>query len=177
MATRRKRSLRLRRGAFALGVLGAIVLAFAGRLPAGGGPLGLDLALATGPTGELSVAPSGAVAAVEGITPGSGSLSATVSLLNQTDAQLVVRVRARVTIGDPLRALHFELSGDRGTLYSGTLAGLDSFTRGGLVLAPHAIGRLRVHAWVPPGAPAGWQGRSERVTLDYSSSVAGSQRR
>ena len=177
MATRKKTIRWLRRCAFAAGVAAAIAVLVAGRVPARGGALGLDVALATGPTGELAVAPSGTVASADGLAPGAGSLSATVSLLNQTDARLVVHVRALPSVADARNALRVELSGAHGTVYSGTLARLASFTRGGVVIAPHAIGRLHIRAWLPPAAPGGWQGRSEKLTLGYSSSVDGSARR
>ena len=158
---------RARRVAFAAGVAAALALALAGRVPAGSGPLPLDLTVATGGTGELATNPSGRVADAEGLLPGSGSLAGQVQLMNETDAPLLVHVSARPTVLDASGSIHVELRGVAGVVYSGTLAGLSRFSRGALALAPRRIGTLSLRAWLPRGAASGWSGRSVSVSLEY----------
>jgi hypothetical protein len=162
----------LRRGAFAAGLVAAVTLALLGRVPAGGQPLALDATVTSGPTGELAVTPAGPVASATGLEPGSGGLSGTVTLTNQTDARLAVRVRVRPSIADADAALHVRV----GDLYSGTAGGLRTFSRRSLTLEPHATTTLSVEAWLPPAAPDGWEGRSLELPLEYGTAIDGRRR-
>ena len=163
----------LRRGAFAAGLVAAATLALLGRVPAGAEPLALDATVTSGPTGELAVTPAGPVAVASGLAPGSGRLSGRVTLTNQTDATLAVRVRMRASISDADGALRVRV----GDLYSGPVGGLREFSRRALTIAPHATATLDVEGWLPAAAPEGWEGRSLMLPLEYGTSIGGKERR
>jgi hypothetical protein len=166
----------LRRGAFAAGLVAAVTLALLGRLPAGGTPLGLDAMVTTAPTGELAVGPVGTVAAAAGLAPGDGALRGRVTLENQTDAAVAVRVRARPSIGDADAALQVRVAAGSDELYAGPAGGLRRFSARGLTIAPHARATVDISAWLPEGAAAGWRGRSVTLPLEYRSSIDGEGR-
>jgi hypothetical protein len=163
----------LRRGAFAAGLVAAATLALLGRVPAGAEPLALDATVTTGPTGELAVMPAGTVASATGLEPGSGRLGGRVTLTNQTDARLAVRVRMRPSIADADAALHVRV----GDLYSGPATGLRAFSRRAVSIAPHATTTLDVEGWLPDAAPDGWEGRRLKLPLEYGTSIDGKVRR
>jgi hypothetical protein len=167
----------LRRSAFAAGLVAAVTLVAIGRMPAGSGPLALDVAVTTGPTGELAVEPAGRVAAVTGLEPGGNSLHGRVTLQNQTDSPLAVRVRARPSISDADRALQVRLGGSAGDLYSGPAAGVRRFSRRPLLIEPRGSAIVDVAAWLPSGAREGWRGRDVTLALEYRTSVRGQVRR
>jgi hypothetical protein len=167
----------LRRAAFASGLVAAVTLVALGRIPAGSGPLVLNVDVTTAPTGELAVEPAGRVAAVTGLAPGGGALRGRVTLRNQTDAPLAVRVRARPSISDADISMQVTLSGSAGELYSGPAAGLRRFSRRALSLEPRGSAVVDVAASLPPGAPEGWRGRDVTLPLEYRTSVRGQVRR
>jgi hypothetical protein len=146
-------------------------------VPAGAGPLALDVTVTTGPTGELAVEPGGRVAAVTGLEPGRGSLRGRVTLRNQTDAALAVRVRARPSISDADHTLQVRLSGSAGDLYSGPAGGLRHFSRRALSIEPYGSATVDVAASLPSGARDGWRGRAVTLPLEYRTSVRGQVRR
>jgi hypothetical protein len=162
----------LRRGAFAAGLVAAVTLALLGRVPAGADPLTLEATVTTAPTGELAVAPAGPVAHATGLEPGSGRLSGSVTLTNQTDAELAVRVRMRPSIGDADAALQVRV----GDLYSGPAGGLRAFSPRAVTIAPHSAATLPVEAWLPAAAHDGWEGRSLELPLEYGTAIDGERR-
>jgi hypothetical protein len=171
MAVLPNRTKWLRRGAFAAGVVAALTLVALGRLPAAGGTLGLDATLTTQPTGELAVAPTGRVITAAGLEPGGGALTARIALANQVTAPVAVRVRARPSIADADAALRVRIRAGAVTLYDGPAGGLRQVSSSSVRIQPHGGTALDVRAWVPTGAPDGWQGRSVTLPLEYVTSV------
>src|SRR5919199_6342406 len=99
MATLPKRTpLWLRRAAFAAGFVAAATLVVLGRFAPARTPLGLDVTVTTSPTGELAVAPIGKVVDAGALAPGRGAAHGSITLSNQTSAELHVRLRAAPSI-------------------------------------------------------------------------------
>ena len=167
----------LRRGAFAAGLVAAVTVVVISRFPAAERtPLGLDVSLTTGPTGELAVAPVGTVGSARGLIPGHGLLQQQVTLENQTDAQLSVAIRARPSISDSDTAMRVRLTGPKGVLYDGPAAGMREYTQRSLRIAPHGSAPFVVAAWLPAGASEGWRGRSVTLPLMYRTKILGRAR-
>lgn len=167
----------LRRGALASGFIAALTLAWIGQMPPGTAALGLDATVTTGPTGQLAVAPVGRVVSVSGLRPGSGSLDAKVTVSNETDATLRIRVRARPSIADADRVLHVRFSEAARTLYDGPAGGMREFTAAALTIAPRGSAVLSVKAWLPAGSPGGWLGRGITLPIEYDTKQIGRARR
>jgi hypothetical protein len=157
----------LSRGAFAAGLVAAVTLLAIGRVSATGGELGLSATLATGPTGELAVAPVGRVAWAQGLRPGEGELRGRVVVRSEAAATLEVRVRARPSMADADASLLVEVRSGPKTLYRGSAGGLRTASPVALRLPARAEAALDVRAWLPAGAQPGWAGRSITFPLEY----------
>jgi hypothetical protein len=167
----------LRRGALAAGVVAAATLVAIGRLPSGGGVLGLDVKVTSGPTGELAVAPAGTVASAAGLQPDQGELRGHVMLQSQARVPLAVHVHQLPSMTDADRSLHVRLASGRQVIYDGTAGGLRGATKRSLRIAPHGAAPLDIRAWLPPDADGGWTGRSITLPLEYVVDVHGKRRR
>jgi hypothetical protein len=167
----------LRRGALAAGVVAAATLVAIGRLPAGGGVLGLDVKVTSAPTGELAVAPAGTVATAAGLQPGEGELRGRVTLQSEASKPLDVHVRQLPSMTDADRSLRVRLSSAGRVVYDGTAGGLRSASKGSVRIASHGAAPLDIRAWIPPDADGGWTGRSITLPLEFVVDVHGKRRR
>ena len=154
------------RGGVAVGVLLAVALLAAARLPAGDGHLGLDLTVGITPTGELGIGSAGPILTGTGMEPGSNRVSGVTELRSQAGRRLSFQVRALPSNGDVDGLLKIRVAAAGRVLYEGSLGGLRRWTRRALVLAPGEVQALAVAAWLPPGTAAGAGGRSVDVPLE-----------
>lgn len=107
---------------FALGALVVVALAAAGRMPGGTRALGLDLTVASGPTGELGLSRSGPFVRAAGLRAGEGARGS-VEVTNQTGARLRITPLLEPSDRALARLLRVELRAGDDVLSSGTLAG------------------------------------------------------
>jgi len=159
--------------AFAVGLLAA-VLAVAGwrvdSVPATGA---LDVRLGVVGSPEVAVAAADPVLRGRGLRPRGNAARGSLVVRNQTGATLAVGLRASAQDTDVDAALMVEVrAGDR-TLTATTLGRLRGGSAATTTLAPGASRRLSVAVWVRAGAPSGYQGRSETVTLEPTMRVVG----
>lgn len=111
----------LRAAGLALGVSIVVALAAAGRVPGGERALGLDLTVASGPTGELGLSPSGPFLRAAGLRAGE-TARGSVEISNQTGARLRITPLFEPSDRTLADLLHLELRVANRLLASGTLA-------------------------------------------------------
>jgi len=160
-----------------LGLLVPLFTVGAHRVPAGGGKLGFDVEISSGGTGELSVVPQGRVALASGLVPGGPSAAGEVVVRNQTAARLALAPAVPAPEGDADRAVWIGVTRDGRTLASGPLAVMRDPRRPAFSLAPGDRARLRLYAWLPKDAAAGWEGRVAHVQVGWRAWVDGKVRR
>ncbi len=155
-----------RRAGLAVGLAAAAAVVLAGRIPAGDGRLGTDLVVAAHPTGELGVRPSGPFLQAPDLRPGDQARGS-VELVNQTGVALAVRVRGlpSSTQLDGLLRLAIDAGAER--IFLGTLGELRTWSHPLLRLEPGEARAISVRAWLPPAVERGYEGRVERVGLEF----------
>lgn len=157
----------------ALGMVAAVLLLMAWRVPGGNGTSGLDLTVIVNPTGELQITPPGPLFFATGLRPGDGEgkASGTFEVRNRTGANLLLRVRALPSEGVLDGVLRVELRAGGATLYSGRLEGLRAWSDGSTTLAPGAGRTFSFRAWLPGGAE-GYAGQVLDLNLEFQSLLA-----
>ena len=163
--------------ALVAGISLALATVAAHRVPAGTGRLGFDVELSTAATGELSVAPQGRVAVASGLVPGGRAAAGTVLVANQTSARLDLAPIATAPPSDADRSVWIAVTRGHRTLASASLADLRRARRPAFALGPHERAVLKLHAWIPAGAPPGWQGRIAQVQIGWRAWIGGKVRR
>jgi hypothetical protein len=144
-------------------VTGVLLLGLHITRPAGA--LDAALTLTSAPTGELAVAPSGAVLTARDLRPGRPPATGGLVVRNQTGIALDVRMRARPASGDLDDDVRLRMTAGASTLFEGTLGELRDGSRS-FVVRPGEGRRLRLAATVT-GTNA--QGRSDDVALELTS--------
>ena len=165
----------VRRAAFVAGVVLALALAVAGRIPAATGSPGLALTVNANLTGELDVAPTGVVLSTPalGATGRSATVRRRVTIRNQTDATLAVRLRAERSVGDVDGVLRLGVDSGGRRVLAGTLGAVQGWSAAALRLAPGERRTLVLTAGVDPAARERYAGHDESVTLLFRSSPLG----
>ena len=167
MKTRRRQPW-VQRAGFALGLIAAVAVVGAARVPAQPRDLGLDLTIVPVPTKELTIKPSGPLLTAPGMRTGGRHAEATgrLTLINPTTRTQRVRLRAMPSSHALDRALMVEVTIAGTPLYRGPLGGLRRPTAASTDLASGDGHPLVVHVWLPPGA-TGWSGQIEDVNLAF----------
>lgn len=145
-------------------VIGLAVAALAvasWRLPAGGEPLGADVAVAVAPSGELAVSPNGRIVNAHGLKPSrpSDGEHGSVSVRNQTSRRLAVRVRGLPSSRQLDNSLFLDIRASGRSVFCGPLRGLRTWSRRSLLLRPGASRSVEVLAWIPRLAQDCYRGR------------------
>ena len=141
------------------------------RIPAGTGTLGTDVLIATEPTGELTVDPSGPFVSATGLRPGAEADAprCEVHIYNQSPVPLQVHVRGLPSRTDMDQLLWVSVVAGGRTLFHGPLGGLRSWTRQSYTLPSGRGTDVAVHTWIPASAGSGWAGRITTVDLQFDS--------
>lgn len=155
--------------ALGLALVGAGLLVW--RVPRGDGVLGTDVLLASGPTGELGVTPSGPFLAASGLEPSGRAVEGTLLVRNQTGTELAVRLATAGPPGDLDRALWVEADTPRGGVFRGPLSDLAEGS-GSFPVAPGEEVPVTMRVWLPAGA-SGYRGRAEEVRVELLSEAVG----
>lgn len=132
----------------------------------GAGQLAHRRARAGNLSGELDVAPTGAVVRAHGLTAARGAVSGQFTIRNQTPALLAVRPRAvpsSRTLDDLLRV---ELRAGGRRIFEGPLGELRSGPDSTVRLAPGEQRAIAVRARLVRADNAGLIGSREDITLD-----------
>ena len=155
-------------GAFVGLVLAATAL-WHWQIPPGTGFPGTDVIVASGPTGELDIAPPGPFVTANGLVP--GAMPATgrgaVQVRNQTGRRLDVRFRAVPDASDLDHVLWVEVTVGTNRLYRGDLHELRRWTATPWLLDSNQLEPLAVRVWIPGSVRSGYQGRIESVNIDF----------
>jgi hypothetical protein len=163
----------VRLAAFAVGMLAAVAIAVAGRIPAGSSVPGLAVAVHANPTGELAVSSTAPVVQADALGATGRSLTTRghLTITNQTDAPLAVRMRP-ATAPDPVDQL-VRLVGVAGAghIFAGPLSAQRGWSSGALRLAPHQQRTLVLTAGVDAQRRSQYASRAVDVTLEFRSTV------
>src|SRR3954468_24785767 len=144
-------------GGFAVGVLLLVLVLVAFRVPRGNGHAGSDVIVVAQPTGELSVAPTGAFVSTTDLEPGHAR-SGRFAIANQTGKPLVVALHALPDQPDLDQLLHVRVDAGSRLLSHGPLHGLRAWTRPRLVLPIGGRAALSFRIWLPAGTGRGYEG-------------------
>jgi hypothetical protein len=163
----------LRLSGLVLGLAAAASLVAGSRIPPGTGVLGADVVMATGPTGELAVTPTGPFLAATNLTPGSadGAPDGTLDVTNQTGATLDVQVRGTPSSDDMDDVLHVRVTTAGRMLFDGTLGAFRAWTSGAITLTPGKQAYVTVATWLDPQDDAPWSGRVANVFVEFRSTA------
>ena len=165
----------MRTTGFVLGLVLALAIVLAWRVPASTGRLGLDVRVAVNQSGELHVEPVGTFVSGTGLeaTAGRDTAHGKTTVTNQTGSKLDVRVRALPSSHDVDRLLLVDVRAGDELLYRGPLGGLRSWSRDAVRVGPAHRFPLDVRVRVPASAGNGYRGRIEDVTLELRSTPVG----
>jgi hypothetical protein len=163
----------LRLSGLILGLAAAASLVAGSRIPPGTGVLGADVIMASGPTGELAVSPTGPFLAATNLSPGAAAAApdGTLDLTNQTGATLDVQLRGTPSTDDMDDLLHVRVTAAGRTIFDGTLGGFRGWTSSLLTLAPGQQQRVTVATWLDPQDGAQWSGRVANVFVEFRSTA------
>lgn len=156
-------------------VLGAVActsLLVSPRISRPAGVVDAALTITASPTGELAVTPIGTVLDAGRLAPGAPAARAAMVVRNQTGIPLAVRLRAVPVTGDLDDVVRLRIRGADATLFDGSLARLRAGARP-ITLAPGAGQRLRIVATLRAQAPAGFEGRTDEVAFQLTSTTTG----
>jgi hypothetical protein len=147
--------------------LGAVVVALLAWQVSRPGTPGLDLVVVNTPSVGLKTSPEGPIVNAADMRPRTDSAQATgrLSVLNQRGVAADVRVRALASDSKLNSLLRVKLTAGETTVFAGTLGQLRDYTAQSFRLAPHQRRDLRVRAWLPDSAAAGYQRRIDNVNL------------
>jgi hypothetical protein len=159
----------LRISGLILGLTVAASLVAASKIPPGTGVLGADVLVASGPTGELAVSPSGPFLSATNLTPAPAQdpPSGTLRVTDQTGSALEVRLRGVPDSPDMDQLLHVRVDAGSLTLYDGMLAGLRDWTSASFTLTPGERQDVTVSTWLDPQDGASWAGRVGTIFLEF----------
>jgi len=160
-------------------VLGAAVTAvvvLAAEIPPGNGVLGADIIVASGPTGELAVTPTGPFLSATDLTPSSAPVSGSIDVFNQTGGTLNVAVRGLPSTKDMDEIMQIRVQADGATLYDGPLGGFRAWTAKKIPLASGATSHLSIQTWLAPQTGEYWSGRIAQVGIEFDSIPVGGAR-
>jgi hypothetical protein len=155
-----------------LGAVACAALLVSPRISRPAGVVDAALTLTASPTGELAVTPIGTVLDSGRLAPGAPAARGTMVVRNQTGIPLAVRLRAKPVTGDLDDVVRLRIRDADHTLFDGSLARLRSGTRP-IGLAPGAGQRLRIAATLRAHAPDGFEGRTDEVALELTSTTTG----
>ena len=164
-----------RLGGLLVGAGMALVAVFSWRMPDGGEVPGADVRVLAAPTGELDVSPTGPFLSARGLKPGrdDGGADGDLVVRNQTGSPLTVRARL-LPSGPQLDALLVvRLSVDGQPVLEGTLGQLRDWSSRSFELRSGQRERLQLQVSIPPGAPDGYQGQVQDVSLELQSTRKG----
>jgi hypothetical protein len=151
-----------------VGVALAAVALIAWRVPGGERTLGAEVRIEALKTGEVGVAPLHPFASKPSLLPGQ-SLSGQVTVRNQTDVPLALRLRALPSVRDLDALLAVRVTAGARTLFNGNLDGLRTGGTQSFTVAASTARRLHVTASLPAGLRTGFQGRILDVSLQVES--------
>jgi hypothetical protein len=157
------------RAGFLLGLALVAAVALSTRVPAATGSAGADVTISANSNGELSVTPAGPFARGLGLEPGRARNPAggTVKVHNSTGSAADVRVRVLRSIRDLDAILVVDVSADGEQVYSGPLAGLETWSTGSFRLGRGADGQVTVRASLPSTVQSGYEARVADLTLEF----------
>ena len=157
----------------ALGLATAASLVLTSRIPPGTGTLGADVILASAPTGELGVSPSGPFLSATNLSPGSERVPAGIlQLTNQTGVDLHVQVRGVPSSTDMDEALHLRVATNDMSVFDGTLGEFRVWSASAFALASGETGDVAVRTWIDPDGDS-WSGRIANISLEFRSTPIG----
>lgn len=158
-----------------LGLSLALAAVMAWRIPQGTGTLGADLIVASHPTGELDVTPSGPFVSATGLRPGgeSDAPSGTLRVRNQTGVTLGVRMRGLPSSKDLDGLLWIEIEAAGSPLFRGTVGDLRSWTDRAFTLDSGERTTISVRTWLPDTVTADYEGRIETLDLEFRATPVG----
>jgi hypothetical protein len=159
-------------GGFAVGFVLVVLLLVAFRVPRGNGHAGSDVIMVSQPTGELSVAPTGAFISTTNLEPG-GSSVGSLTIANQTGKALRVSLHALPDQPELDGVLHVRITAGMRVLYRGRLRGLRRWTGRHLVLPVHGHATLRFRVWLPAGIGRAYEGQVETIPIELRARAAG----
>ena len=153
----------------ALGLAAATSLVLSSRIPPGSGTLGADVIVASAPTGELGVSPTGPFLSATNLSPGRDVVpSGTLEVTNQTGIDLRVQIRGVPSTTDMDDELHVRVEAGDTQVFDGSVASFRSWSTTGFSLASGETRDVEVRTWIEPGADA-WSGRIANVALEFRS--------
>lgn len=158
-------------GGFAVGLVLVVLLLVAFRVPRGNGHAGSDVVVVSQPTGELSVAPTGAFISTTNLEPG-GSSVGSFTIANQTGKALRVSLHALPDQPELDGLLHVRIAAGTRMLYRGRLHGLRRWTRH-LVLPVRGHAALRFRVWLPTGIGRAYEGQVETIPIELRARAVG----
>jgi hypothetical protein len=122
------------RAGLLIGLLGAVAIVAAFRIPAADELPGASVRVAIAPTGELAVAPAGVIVRKSDLRPGAVA-TGRVAVTNLTGVPRAVRVRAATAGRDLETSLRVLIAADDRLVFAGTLKTLRSRGTPALILA------------------------------------------
>jgi hypothetical protein len=163
--TERTRSA-IRWASFATGVVIALAVLAAYRVPPGGAALGAEVRVAATPSGELEVSSNAPFVVATGLHPDGARRSGEVEVRNSAGRALAFRVRALPSIRDLDRSLVVSVEADGKTIYTGPLGGLRRWSHRSFRLRSGDAAEIGVQVGLPRGA-RGYRGRIADATLEF----------
>lgn len=134
--------------------------------PAAGPPVGLDVTIAAGNSGEVMVEPLGAVVSARALRPG-GTARGRLVLRNQTPYERALRPTVD-GVEDLDRDLRITVTSAGKQLYNGTLGGFRGLRRSLLTVPTGGAATLDLALSVPSAAAAArLQGLSGQLSLSF----------
>jgi hypothetical protein len=168
----RSRADRRARGiGFLLGAGLAIIAVLSWQIPRGHSTLGAAVTIASRPSGELGVSPSGTFINTIALKPGptSAAVQGKVQIENQTGQTLDVQVRGVASTPDLNAALMVDVTSGGSSIFHGSLGEFRSWTADSISVGSGRSAGLQVSTWLPPTLTAGYQGRTATVDLQFKS--------
>ena len=162
--------------ALALGLAAAVAIVLAGRIDGSGAAAGANAVFSVSPPGELQLFTAGPLATADALAPGGPAEAGTATVRNQSGGTLRLAIRALPSAPDLDRLLQVEISAGGKLVARGPLGTLRRRHDDPVPLGPGGQRTLAVRAWLPAGAPDGWQARAVEVPLELTTRPAGGTR-
>jgi len=158
-----------------LGFALAGFVVFTSRIPPGTGVLGADIVVASGPTGELAVSPTGPFITATNLTPGAqlSAPSGDLHLLNQTSSTIRVQVRGVPSTKDLDSTLMVDVTSSGAEIFHGTLGEFRAWSLQSFTLASGAHADLTVSTWLQDSGDRSWAGEIAQYSIEFRSTVVG----
>jgi hypothetical protein len=155
------------RAGFVLGVLLAVGIVVAGRVPAGERPLDSRVSIEAASSGGVAASPENRVLGSGRLAPGAAPVEARVRLLNQTSSDVSVLVRA-VSEDDSLDSLaRVELGAEGEPRLRTTLGALRRWQSLGGRLGSQRTRDVTARVWLPRSVSGGYEARRVELTLEF----------